>query len=116
LDSRPGVERVLLRTANSEVWRRAPYEFPRVYACLTPESARWVVGRAIRLIGVDFLSVEAKGAVGHPVHHVLLENGEVLVEGLNLGEADPGPYTLSCLPLRIVDGDGGPARAILIAD
>jgi arylformamidase len=109
-----GAERVLLRTANSELWRRPPVAFPDVYACLTPESARWVVDRGIRLIGVDFLSVEAKGAEGHPVHHFLLENGVVLVEGLNLGDAEPGTCILACLPLRIVHGDGGPARAILI--
>jgi arylformamidase len=107
-------ERVLLRTANSELWRRLPVTFPDVYACLTPDSARWVIDRGIRLIGVDFLSVEAKGAEGHPTHHALLENGVVIIEGLNMGDVDPGNYTLSCMPLRIVDGDGGPARAILI--
>jgi arylformamidase len=110
-----GAKRVLLRTANSELWRRLPVSFPNVYACLTPDSARWVVDRGIRLIGVDFLSVEAKGAEGHPVHHILLENGLVIVEGLNLGDVEPGDYTLVCTPLRIVDGDGGPARAILVA-
>jgi arylformamidase len=107
-------ERVLLRTANSELWRRSPVAFPDVYACLTPDGARWVVDRGVRLIGVDFLSVEAKGADGHPVHHILLENGVVIIEGLNLGDVDPGNYTLSCMPLRIERGDGGPARAILI--
>ncbi len=109
-----GAERVLLRTANSELWRRLPVSFPDRYACLTPDSARWVVDRGIKLIGVDFLSVEAKGAEGHPVHHILLESGVVIVEGLNLGDVEPGDYTLVCMPLRIVDGDGGPARAMLI--
>jgi len=106
--------RVLLRTANSELWRTPPVRFPDRYACLTRETARLVVDRGIRLIGVDFLSVEEKGATGHPVHHILLENGVVIVEGLNLSEAEPGEYTLACLPLKIVDGDGGPARALLV--
>jgi arylformamidase len=74
------------------------------------------VRQGIRLIGVDFLSVEQKGAEGHPVHHILLENGVVVVEGLDLGDVEPGPYTLACLPLKIVDGDGGPARAMLISE
>jgi len=111
-----GAERVLLRTANSELWRRLPVSFPEVYACLTPDAATWVVDRGIRLIGVDFLSVEQKGAPGHPVHHILLGKGVVIVEGLDLGEVEPGPYTLACLPLKLLDGDGGPARAMLIAD
>jgi arylformamidase len=111
-----GAERVLLRTANSELWRQDRVKFPDAYACLTPEAARWVVDRGIKLIGVDFLSVEQKGAEGHPVHHTLLENGVVIVEGLNLGEVEPGAYTLLCLPLKIVAGDGGPARAALIQE
>jgi arylformamidase len=111
-----GANRVLLRTANSELWRRLPVAFPDRYACLTPDAAAWVVERGIQLIGVDFLSVEQKGAEGHPVHHILLENGVVIVEGLNLSDVEPGTYTLACLPLKIVDGDGGPARAILIAE
>ncbi len=111
-----GTERVLLRTANSELWRRVPVSFPETYACLTADAAMWVVERGIRLIGVDFLSVEQKGAPGHPAHHILLENGVMIVEGLDLGEVEPGPYTLACLPLKILDGDGGPARAMLIAD
>jgi arylformamidase len=109
-----GAQRVLLRTANSELWRQDRVMFPPTYACLTAESARWVVDRGIKLIGVDFLSVEQKGAEGHPTHHTLLENGVVIIEGLNLGDVEPGEYTLMCLPMRIKDGDGGPARAVLI--
>jgi arylformamidase len=115
LDIPEGTERVLLRTANSDLWAREHVEFPPSYACLTPGAARWVVDRGIGLIGVDFLSVEQRGTEGHPVHHTLLENGVVIVEGLNLGDVVPGGYMLVCLPLRIVGGDGGPARAILIA-
>lgn len=109
-----GTQRVLLRTANSRLWEQDHVEFPERYACLRPGAARWVVDRGIKLIGVDFLSVEEQGAEGHPVHHTLLENGVVIVEGLNLGEAVPGEYMLACLPLRVVNGDGGPARAVLI--
>jgi arylformamidase len=117
LDIPEGSERVLFRTANSELWRSGTKpSFPERYACLTPSSAAWVVERGIRLVGVDMLSVEQKGAEGHPVHHILLENGVVIVEGLDLGDVEPGTYTLACFPLRIVDGDGGPARAVLRVD
>ena len=88
--------------------------FPDTYACLSPEGAKWIVQNGIGLIGVDFLSIEQRGANGHPVHHILLENGVVIVEGLDLGNVEPGAYTLVCLPLKVVDGDGGPARAMLI--
>jgi arylformamidase len=111
-----GTERVLLRSDNSELWRDPAPAFPDEYVCLSAEGAAWVVGSGIRLIGVDFLSVEAKGSPGHPTHVQLLSNGVVIVEGLDLGEVEPGRYTLAVLPLRIVDGDGGPARAVLLEE
>jgi arylformamidase len=109
-----GTERLLLRTDNSELWRRMPASFPEAYTCLGPDGAAWVVERGLRLIGVDFLSVERRGTAGHPTHRTLLSSGVVIVEGLDLGAVDPGSYELRVLPLRIVDGDGGPARAVLI--
>jgi len=110
----PSVSRLLLRTSNSSLWRSPPVAFPDHYACLSPAGAKWVVDRGIRLVGIDFLSIEERGAAGHPVHHLLLENDVIIVEGLDLGEVDPGPYTFICTPLKILDGDGGPARAALI--
>jgi arylformamidase len=110
----PETERLLLLTDNSALWRRLPVSFPDQYTCLSPESAAWVVGRGIRLVGTDFLSIEHRGAQGHPVHRSLLENGVVIVEGLDLGVVEPGAYELMCLPLKILGGDGGPARAVLI--
>lgn len=116
LDLPAGTERLLLRTANSELWRHLPIDFPDEYAHLTLEAARWIVERGILLVGVDFLSVERKGAEGHPVHVELLSNDVVIVEGLDLGDVEPGRYTLAALPLRITGGDGGPARVVLIED
>ncbi len=114
LDLPDGTERLLCRTRNSDLWSRLPVEFPESYVAVTPKGARWLVDRGIRLVGVDFLSVESAGAEGHPVHTTLLGNGSIILEGLDLSEAEPGAYTLACLPLRITGGDGGPARAALI--
>jgi arylformamidase len=44
----------------------------------------------------------------------LLENGVVIVEGLDLRQVKQGRYMLHCLPLKLVGSDGAPARAILI--
>ena len=43
-----------------------------------------------------------KGAPGHPVHHLLLQNDVVIIEGLNLSEVGPGVYDLLCALVRIV--------------
>jgi arylformamidase len=109
-----GASRLLLRTDNSALWSAEPRVFPDEYVSLSAEGARWVVDRGIRLIGIDFLSIEARGAPGHPTHRTLLEAGVVILEGLDLSRVDPGEYTLVCFPLKIAHGDGGPARAVLL--
>jgi arylformamidase len=109
-----GTERLLCKTRNSELWSRLPVDFPDDYVGVTPEGAQWCVDRGLRLVGVDFLSVEKDGPPDFPIHHILLENGVIVVEGLNLSVIDPGTYTFACLPLLITGGDGGPARALLI--
>jgi len=108
-------ERVLMRTDNSELWRKLPVDFPDSYVALAPEGARWVIEHGLKVIGTDFLGIEQRGAPGHPVHTSLLQAGVLIVEGLNLGDVEPGEYTLYCLPLKVEDGDGGPARAVLIS-
>lgn len=107
-------ERVLLRTANSDVWRRRPVRMPDRYVTLSPAGARWLVDRGVRLVGADFLSVEAPVDGRYPVHELLLGAGVVLVEGLDLSGAPAGDYLLACLPLRVAGGDGAPARAVLL--
>jgi arylformamidase len=117
LNLSPIVTRLLLKTDNSDQWTMPrPIEFENDYTCLSVEAAEWLIERGIQLIGVDYLSVEQKGAAGHPVHVKLLSNGVVIVEGLDLSAIDPGVYTLVCLPLKILDGDGGPARGLLIEE
>jgi arylformamidase len=80
---------------------------------LTPDGARWLVERGVRLVGADTLSIEP-GSEDYPVHRILLGADIVIVEGLDLAAVAPGSYQLVCLPLRIVGGDGAPARAVLI--
>ncbi len=106
-------ERVLFRTRNSTRWAREEGFFAD-YVGLTVEAAQALLGRGVRLVGIDSFSIEHDVDGTFPVHHRLLGNGALILEGLRLGEVDPGAFELRCLPLRIVDGDGGPARAILL--
>jgi arylformamidase len=116
LSLREETTRLLLRTDNSALWAADPRVFPDDYVCLSPDGARWVVDHGIRLIGIDFLSIEARGAPGHPTHRTLLEAGVVILEGLDLSGVAPGGYTLVCFPLKIAGGDGAPTRAVLLED
>jgi arylformamidase len=106
-------ERVLFRTRNSDRWARGEHEFYRGFVAITEDGARWLVARAIQLVGVDYMSVGPFGE-GASTHRTLLKAGVIAVEGLNLSGIEPGVYQLVCLPLNVVGGDGAPARAILI--
>jgi arylformamidase len=109
----PGTERVLLRTRNSQRWARGEREFWTDYVGITDEGARWLIARGVRLVGVDYLSVAPYDELVPP-HRTLLAAGVVVVEGLDLSDIDPGVYQFVCLPLKLVSGDGAPARAILV--
>jgi arylformamidase len=109
-----GAVRVLMRTRNSEIWTRANPSFPERYVSMTPDGARAVVDKGIKLLGTDFLSIEKKGSPGHPTHVALLEASVVLVEGLDLSRVEPGRYIVACLPLKLAGADGSPARVLLI--
>jgi arylformamidase len=106
-----GHTRVIFKTRNSALWDRA--SFARDYVALSLEAATRLIEHGVRLIGIDYLSIEAFGVVGHPVHKALLGAGIVILEGLDLRRVTPGVYELYCLPLRIADGDGSPCRAVL---
>ncbi|MCC6825258.1 MAG: cyclase family protein [Acidobacteria bacterium] len=111
-----GVERVLLKTKNSEFWATPEDGFRSDFAYLTPAAADHLVRSGVVLIGIDYLSIEKSGSPGHPVHVTLLSNEIVIVEGLDLRGITPGDYELICAPLKYdgATGDGSPARTFLI--
>jgi arylformamidase len=73
-----------------------------------------MVERGVQLVGSDYLSVELFGE-DFETHRILLRGGVAIVEGLALGHVEPGPYRLTCLPLRLAGAEAAPARAILEA-
>jgi arylformamidase len=107
-----GVERLLISTANAERWRSAP-EFREEYLAIDASAAEAVVARGIKLIGIDYASIETFEGGDYPVHHTLLGAEVAIVEGLRLEHVEPGDYELIALPLPIAGGDGSPVRAIL---
>ena len=111
----PGTKRVIFKTVNSKlIWKAK--EFQTDYISLSVEGAQWLLQRGVRLVGIDYLSIEKFNSPEHEVHHTLLEANVVILEGLNLTGVSPGEYTLCCLPLKISEGDGAPARAVLIEE
>ena len=107
-----GHERVLLKTRNSHYIRER--EFHRDYTYLAPDGAEYLVSLGVRLVGVDYLSIEQYHSGHHRTHKTLLSRGVVIVEGLDLSEPPAGEYELYCLPLLLDGLDGAPARAVLM--
>lgn len=64
----------------------------------------------IGLVDVDYLSVEEYNTRKHSTHHILPGAGVVIVKGLDLTGISPGDYELLCLPLKLKEADGTPAR------
>lgn len=106
-----GVERILFATRNSAFNRER--EFRTDYTYLAPDAAERLVGAGVKLVGVDYLSVEQFRSGHHRSHKTLLGADVIIVEGLSLGAVPAGRYELICLPLSMPGLDGAPARAVL---
>ena len=109
-----GATRVLFKTKNSRFWHTTK-EFQTSFVYLETDAAKLLVERGVRLVGIDYLSIEKFNFDQPTVHWMLLGANVVIVEGLDLTAVPAGDYELLCLPLKIRDGDGGPARVVLRA-
>ena len=108
----PDCRRLLFKTRNGRLWDDA--EFHRDLIALAPDAARALAERGLRLVGIDYLSIERFRPTRHEVHETLLASGVVILEGLDLRQVPPGEYLLVCAPLNVVGAEGAPARVFLI--
>ncbi|HUS85579.1 MAG TPA: cyclase family protein [Anaerolineales bacterium] len=109
------VRRLLIKTQNSAFWSESPGLFREDFVAIDARGAKWLTDRDIQTVGVDYLSVAPFGD-SFDTHNILLQEGVVIIEGLNLFGVDPGWYSLYCLPLKLVGSDGAPARAVLLQE
>jgi arylformamidase len=105
-------ERILLKTRNSaQRWWEYPFDEHFVY--ISADAARYLAAQGVLTVGVDYLSVGGFHQDGTATHQALLEADIWIIEGLDLTRVPAGRYMLYCLPLKIRQGDGAPARAVL---
>jgi arylformamidase len=108
---KPG-ERILFKTPNSRrSWKTDDFDEDFVY--ISKEAAALLAKARIMTVGIDYLSVGGFHKDGVETHHALLGAGIWIIEGLNLSKIKPGKYELCCLPLKVLNSDGAPARAAL---
>jgi len=80
---------------------------------VSKEGAQFLVDRGVRTVGVDYLSVGGYFTDGAETHRILLGAHVWIIEGLNLSRVQPGRHELVCLPIKLRDSDGAPARAVV---
>ena len=111
----PGTTRIVFKTRNSAFWNESKLEFHTDFTYLDLKAAQRLVECGIKLVGIDYLSIEKYDSPKPETHLALLSHGVVILEGLNLTDVPAGTYELICLPLRLRSerGDGAPARVVL---
>lgn len=105
-------ERILFRTSNSpRLWQATSFAEDFVY--ISEQAAKHLAEARVRTVGVDYLSVGGYHINGALIHHILLEAGIWIIEGLDLSPVTGGRYEMICLPVKLHGSDGAPARTIL---
>ncbi len=104
---------VLLHTGWDEYWGDEKYF--SAYPVLSGEAAIFLGTLPLKGLGVDTISVDAIETKHFPIHMELLSKNIILIENLtNLEKISGSQCTFSCFPLKIVEADGSPVRAVAI--
>jgi arylformamidase len=100
--------RVLVRTCE-----QAPTGWVDDFSAVEPEAVAWLASLGVRLIGIDTASIDPAASKSLPSHQQLRRLDLRVLENLVLDNVPEGDYELIALPLRWVDADASPVRAIL---
>jgi arylformamidase len=103
-------EFIILKTLSSE-----SNTFLSSFPYVSADGATYCVQSKISGVGIDSLGIERDQAQ-HETHHLLMDAGIMILEGLRLKGILPGPYQMIALPLSIPNVDALPVRAILVEE
>lgn len=90
-------------------------ELPRI----SEEAAKWLVSKKINMLAVEPPSVADVNYLPEVtlIHQILLGGNIIIVEGIcNTSALTNNTVQLIALPLKILKGDGAPARVIVIQE
>jgi arylformamidase len=103
--------KIIFKTLNS---MNTSSVFNESFVAITSEVAQYLVEKKIGLVGIDGHSIQLFSDSNPKTHEILLENGVIVLEGLDLSNVLPGVYKLIALPLKLNQAEGAPVRAVLI--
>jgi arylformamidase len=101
-------QRVLVRTC-----RRATQAWVDDFSAYAPETVEWLAAQGVKLIGIDTASVDPASSKTLGSHQQLRRFDLRVLENLVLDDVREGDYELIALPLKWVEADASPVRAIL---
>lgn len=102
--------RVLVRT-----YAKAPVQWDAQLAAYAPDTIERLAGLGVQLVGIDTASIDPADSKTLESHQVIRRRGLRVLENLVLDEVPEGNYELIALPLRLVNADASPVRAVLRA-
>ncbi|OZI50247.1 arylformamidase [Bordetella genomosp. 5] len=101
--------RVLVRTAKHAALDWWTDDF----SAYAPQTIEWLHARGVTLIGIDTPSIDPASSKTLDSHHTILRHDIRVLENLLLDEVPAGDYELIALPLKLIQADASPVRAVL---
>ncbi len=101
---------VFFKTSNSKLSKQDKFNDKYVY--IEPEAAEELLNKGVKIVGIDYISVDRYEAENLPIHKSLLSNNVLIVEGLELNNVPVGRCKIYIMPINIKEMDGLPARVI----
>lgn len=92
---------------------KAPTRWSPEFCAFAPETIVWLASLGVRLVGIDSQSVDPADSKTLDSHHRLLAHDLRVLENLVLDEVPEGDYELIALPLKLMQADASPVRAVL---
>lgn len=108
--SRSDTQRLILKTGCTV----ATGTFPGDWPTLSESCARALLGRGLKLLGVDAPSVDQRDSQSLAVHKMLFSGNAFIIENLDLRRTPAGDYDIIAFPVKMMSLDAAPVRAVLL--
>ncbi|HIQ86614.1 MAG TPA: cyclase family protein [Candidatus Scatomorpha gallistercoris] len=115
LDGFPGADFLLVSTGWELYWNSVSYF--QDYPVLTPEAIQRALSLGVRGIGFDSMSPDPVSDRNYTNHKLILGEGALIIENLcGLAPIRGRKTKFTALPLKYLNADGAPCRAVAVED
>jgi kynurenine formamidase len=95
-----------------QLWEEQPESFLTDWPGISGEVADYLVGKRVKMVGSDALSLDNAASTEFPAHYKLLGNEVLIMENLkNVGTLPPFSYFFG-FPLKMEGASASPIRAV----